>query len=191
MKKVTSALIGGMELQELAFKAERESDLKSYHKLAEGTSEFVYGVDDAQKKGKKSNFVLRIHKLLLNETTGLKRSEAEYLTGRTGTFRDTLNTDRFVTLSTSFRHRALDLLNIHSVPQDGKRFVSFANQKIVKEELAKWVKFQVNLHPTQKEKLKIFCTPTPSDYRPQKQMKTRHGGEYDVNCLLAVGPQGC
>ena len=35
------------------------------------------------------------------------------------------------------------------------------------------------------------CKPTPPDYRPQKQMKTRHGGEYDVNCLLAVGPQGC
>ena len=191
MKKVISELIGGMGVAELTFNAERESDLASYRKIKEGTSEFVYGVNDAQKKGKKSNFVLRMHKILLNNATGLKRSEAEYLTGRIGTQRDTLNTDRFVTLSTSFRHKAFDLLNIHSVPQDGRRFVSLANQKIVKEKLAKWIKIMVEDHPTQKEKLKIFCKPTPPDYRPQKQMKTRHGGEYDAKVLLAVGPQGC
>lgn len=192
MKKVTSGLIGGMDVAELTFNAERESDLASYRKIKEGTSEFVYGVDDAKKKGKKSNFVLRMHKILLNNATGLKRSEAEYLTGRTGTQRDTLNNARFVHLSASFRDEFLDLLKANSVEQDdGKRFVSLDAQKIVEDELTVWAKFQVRRHTTQKEKLAVFCNPTPLDYRPEKQINTRHGGEYDAKCLLAVGPQGC
>ena len=43
----------------------------------------------------------------------------------------------------------------------GKRFVSIDNQNKVKEELTKWLEFQVKRHKTQKAKLAIYCTPTP------------------------------